>query len=961
MIISGKLLTPTGEPLAGARLRLTATATFPEVLKFSAQEVVVDQLGEYSIDVPVGRYRVDIWEKSSRGFVNVGIIEVSSETTASDINTLLMVNQTSIPRDPLLGVIEGLVESAQEAASDVSSAMQELDTRVDAAITEALDGFTPRDGVDGINGTDGRDGVDGVTPQLSIGTVAVADNPEVQITGTPEAPILNITLPKGAKGDKGDTGPQGPQGPKGERGDQGATGPQGEKGPAGPKGEKGDKGDVGERGPQGPAGADGAPGQGVPVGGTTGQLLAKSSNADYATTWVDAPTGTGGGTDPALESRVAAVEDNQALFILDVEKQVAARWPKNQQWAGGAFSRWAFGITPQGGVIDAVTMNVDSVTLIQTYIVRLWLRDLASAYTGGPDEAQGDTLVNTINIPASTFPQVSTHQDITFRFPQVTVPADKILIFDIQAQKPNLSFGPMGVGRVDGVQGIAQVIRGYYNTTGTTWALISASGAAATIAFVATAEGKALDGSAFENLPPQDRPAEDFLLDAVEADLSPTGLSVVINGRVLKDRTESPMGTTVSVTAAPTGRETKTVNLVYATDNAFVMNNANTWLGRRNISSVVVKRTSDSAVLVENTDYAVNYRNGKIRGLINKPAFEVSVAYSYAQERYDLLQYNMLTNAINVKAGTARDFDAQEYVPTADAGNVPIGTVLVIGGAISEVLPTWQFDGIIEKGTEQDWDRLRLNNRRALAKTLGKLARGAAITVAGYGDSITAFQTGAPTNGSQYQANGQWRDRDQYFVLYPTDTKTANLAYYDTGDGAGAVHIRKGWNWKLVEYWRSLGSDVTYLNFGIGSTASANVSNGGLWPARLAPVLSSGADVCVIGFGMNELGQAVTMTNVISIIQQMQAVGIECVVMGVPQITDDNPTTQEQWRLTNHALQMAARFTKSAFVPTTAIADQRTIAGMGISFKNLAASNLYNHPGFRELDKYGELLIAALS
>ena len=233
MIISGKLLTPTGEPLAGARLRLTATATFPEVLKFSTQEVVVDQLGEYSIDVPVGRYRVDVWEKSSRGFVNVGIIEVSSSTTASDINTLLMVNQTSIPRDPLLGVIEGLVESAQEAASDVSSAMQELDTRVDAAITEALDGFTPRDGVDGINGTDGRDGVDGITPQLSIGTVDVADDPEVQITGTPEAPILNITLPKGAKGDKGDkgdtgpAGPPGPQGPKGDRGDQGPQGPAG--------------------------------------------------------------------------------------------------------------------------------------------------------------------------------------------------------------------------------------------------------------------------------------------------------------------------------------------------------------------------------------------------------------------------------------------------------------------------------------------------------------------------------------------------------------------------------------------------------------------------------------------------------------------------------------------------------------------------------------------------------------
>lgn len=290
MIISGKLLTPTGEPLAGARLRLTATATFPEVLKFSTQEVVANPLGGYSFDIPVGQYSVDLWEKSSRGFVNIGIIEVSSETTASDINTLLMVNQTSIPRDPLLGAIEGLVESAQEAASEVSSAMQELDTRVNTAITEALDGFTPRDGVDGINGTDGRDGVDGVTPQLSIGAVAVADNPEVQITGTPEAPILNITLPKGAKGDKGDVGPQGPAGGDGVDGINGIDGQDGADGitpvlsigtvvegetasatltgtteqpvinlvlPRGPKG------DVGEQGIQGPQGLPGEAGTGV--------------------------------------------------------------------------------------------------------------------------------------------------------------------------------------------------------------------------------------------------------------------------------------------------------------------------------------------------------------------------------------------------------------------------------------------------------------------------------------------------------------------------------------------------------------------------------------------------------------------------------------------------------------------------------------------------------------------------
>lgn len=44
-------------------------------------------------------------------------------------------------------------------------------------------------------------------------------------------------------------------------------------------------------------GADGADGQGVPVGGTTGQYLKKSSNADFDTGWVDlAPLLLAGGT-----------------------------------------------------------------------------------------------------------------------------------------------------------------------------------------------------------------------------------------------------------------------------------------------------------------------------------------------------------------------------------------------------------------------------------------------------------------------------------------------------------------------------------------------------------------------------------------------------------------------------------------------------------------------------------------
>jgi hypothetical protein len=47
--------------------------------------------------------------------------------------------------------------------------------------------------------------------------------------------------------------------------------------------------------PDGTPGPPGPPGAGVPAGGTTGQLLAKNSNADRDTLWVPAPAGGGGG------------------------------------------------------------------------------------------------------------------------------------------------------------------------------------------------------------------------------------------------------------------------------------------------------------------------------------------------------------------------------------------------------------------------------------------------------------------------------------------------------------------------------------------------------------------------------------------------------------------------------------------------------------------------------------------
>jgi hypothetical protein len=77
-------------------------------------------------------------------------------------------------------------------------------------------------------------------------------------------------------------GPEGPQGIQGETGPQGPTGDTGHTGATGPQGPQGIQG---EAGPAGADGADGADGEGVPTGGTTGQVLTKSSSTNYDTQW----------------------------------------------------------------------------------------------------------------------------------------------------------------------------------------------------------------------------------------------------------------------------------------------------------------------------------------------------------------------------------------------------------------------------------------------------------------------------------------------------------------------------------------------------------------------------------------------------------------------------------------------------------------------------------------------------
>ena len=109
---------------------------------------------------------------------------------------------------------------------------------------------------------------------------------------TPNARVYLEPQAMGPKGDKGERGEDGSNGAAGPRGPQGPAGAQGPRGLQGQQGVVGPTGPQGPQGATGPAGAAGADGEGVPTGGTTGQVLAKaSSDTDRDTEWVDAASG----------------------------------------------------------------------------------------------------------------------------------------------------------------------------------------------------------------------------------------------------------------------------------------------------------------------------------------------------------------------------------------------------------------------------------------------------------------------------------------------------------------------------------------------------------------------------------------------------------------------------------------------------------------------------------------------
>lgn len=127
------------------------------------------------------------------------------------------------------------------------------------------------------------------------------------------------------------------------------------KGDTGATGNTGATGSPGANGSNGSNGANGADGQGVPIGGTTGQVLKKASNADHDTVWGTDNTGGGGGGDVATDvvwdakgdlavGTGADTADNLTVGANDTFLIADSATATGLKWAAAATARTALGL-----------------------------------------------------------------------------------------------------------------------------------------------------------------------------------------------------------------------------------------------------------------------------------------------------------------------------------------------------------------------------------------------------------------------------------------------------------------------------------------------------------------------------------------------------------------------------------------------------------------------------------------
>lgn len=655
--------------------------------------------------------------------------------------------------------------------------------------------------------------------------------------------------------------------------------------------------------------------------------------------------------------QVAADLDELKGSFEAYDRPIASR-SINDAWdVGLGLNAWAFGVI--AGTDVAVGSRIASATVscqlpVGADKVRLtvWSRATGSAWADyGPGQV-GDVSVSTQDVPVADLGLTpgGALTPATFRLASgLTVEAGRTYLFHFVALT-GTSPVAMGFGANNNVTTATQAQRGWFGAGSNVPAPYAISWALGTVAYRTSAADNDID-------------TRDQI---IECSAGTVGRVVTVSGVLRRQGVDTPFSGSVTLDAPAGGSITAEARtLTYVGDRGYGFAPPASRLTRANVSAVVVKDASTSAVLVAGTDYRLNAPHGLVTRFGTGADRAVKVDYAWTKRRYDLVCLNPETMALAVVKGTERDRDAAEFVPSPASSQIVLLNARVATGEV-EAVPVWNIRDDVAAGSEAAVLADQRRNRSALRRVLGKLMRGEPVTIASYGDSILAQESAIGAAGS---FNGAGRDRSNYYADAIASDVISAIPLFDTGDGAGQVHIRESKVWRAILALQSAyGSVITYKNFAIGGSTTATGSGNGLDPIHLNALIAAEPDLTFVGFGMNERGSGATEANTRLILEAIYAFGGDAYVLGVPRPNAESEQANiAGWRLTNRALRRAAEYVdpasgkSAAFHDTLRIYDDAFAGVMGLSTKDLSQANLLNHPGLREHRIEGRIILAGLS
>ncbi|MBH3373124.1 SGNH/GDSL hydrolase family protein [Pseudomonas juntendi] len=458
-------------------------------------------------------------------------------------------------------------------------------------------------------------------------------------------------------------------------------------------------------------------------------------------------------------------------------------------------------------------------------------------------------------------------------------------------------------------------------------------------------------------------------------DVPPTvsGLKVKLSGSYLVFAGQPYPLADVTMDAAATAIETvqayplKFLNYVTHPVQRFADIDAATWLGYSSVEIKTVKKASDNSAMVLGRDVTYS-ENGKL--VLMRPGADVSAIVNYVgkKERYDLIVFSLVTNALVVRKGVERRSTAHEdlYRAKPQVGDIVLYSVYVSGGAIREIVKLWNWRGVRNKDSNAEQTAMFLENRRRLSRFLNKLHARKGVIVTGYGDSNTALG-GDRAAATVYLPNRPGTDTLSFQGPYmlssqEEDFRTAYLAQVGSVVMNGETRYKTGPNWQVIDticashgydfvpHAIPADSQVTYLNHGISSSTAAATAYNGLYPDRLNAMLSPKdfrkPDLVILGFGMNDGAVAAFVSDISQIIQAIKAAGVDVMLVG-PHWTNSNGIrfTEADWQLIHRRLSEVAEFHEVAYLPSPLFYAGESRGYLGISDYSLTRANWINHPG----------------